>query len=154
MDYEAKLLTKLKTRKPDYEWSIEDVEIKEQTRRVVVSKYGEKESGMVLPPNPEWKSIKVIVDTIISNANVELLTSEEWDAIEPVGSEAIEARYKNLVVKMNNGVVDVESPKGKSVSFQLDGVKTLEDFLTETHKNKFLRNRLDYFSDNGTMEGF
>ena len=130
MDYEAKLLTKLKTRKPDYEWSIEDVEIK------------------------EWKSIKVIVDTIISSANVELLTSEEWDAIEPVGSEAIEARYKNLVVKMNNGVVDVESPKGKSVSFQLDGVKTLEDFLTETHKNKFLRNRLDYFSDNGTMEGF
>jgi hypothetical protein len=86
MDYEAKLLTKLKTRKPDYEWSIEDIAMRGNQVRVLVAKYGEKESGLVLPNNPERKSIKQIVDTAISNANVELLTSEEWDQIEPIAN--------------------------------------------------------------------
>ena len=84
MDYEAKLLTKLKTRKPDYEWSVEDVQVKGEDKRVLVASFNSKESGMVLPTNPERKSLKQIVDTAISNANVELLTSEEWDQIEPI----------------------------------------------------------------------
>ena len=84
MDYETKLLTKLKTRKPDYEWSVEDVQVKGEDKRVLVASFNSKESGMVLPTNPERKSLKQIVDTAISNANVELLTSEEWDQIEPI----------------------------------------------------------------------
>lgn len=95
MNYEEKLLTRLRERKPIYEWSIEDVEVKEETKRVVVASYKKKESGMVLPSNPEWKSIKVVVDTIIGNANEELLTKDEWEAMEPVShvvEEVVDAK--------------------------------------------------------------
>lgn len=82
MDYEAKLLTKLKTRKPDYEWSIEDVEIRGKQTRVLVASYKDKETGFALPKNPHYKSITKLINTIIGTANGELL-----DDLEAVAHE-------------------------------------------------------------------
>lgn len=96
MTYEQKLLKRLGERKPIYTWSIEDVEVKGDTKRVLVASYKGNESGMVLPKNPERNNFKHVVDTAISNANEELLTSEEWDSMEPVShiqeGEVIDAK--------------------------------------------------------------
>ena len=79
MDHETKLLNKLKDQKPEYTWTIEDVDVRGTTTRILVSTFKDKEAGFALPPHPERKSIKVLISTIISMANTHF--TDELDLI-------------------------------------------------------------------------